>query len=71
VAFGIQYSADYLGLDFIPWKKENFELCIHKSNLNDIKISLLIDLIKNRSFISEDMKMTGYDLSDTGKIKEV
>lgn len=71
VSFGIQYTADYLDLDFIPWKKENFELCICKDNLNDIKITHLIDLIKNKSFISEDMKMTGYDFSDTGKIKEV
>ncbi|AWB10248.1 molybdopterin molybdochelatase [Thermodesulfobium acidiphilum] len=71
VAFGIQYTADFLGLDFIPWKKENFELCICKNSLNDPKILSLIDLIKSKSFIDANLNFSGYDFSDTGKIREV
>jgi putative molybdopterin biosynthesis protein len=69
VAFGIQFIADYLGLDFIPWKKEVFELCMRKDDLGDSKLISLIDLIKSKSFVDKNMSFSGYDFSDTGKIR--
>lgn len=68
VAFGIQYAACQLGLDFIPVTQEKFDLVFHKTSQNSAPLDHLLDLIHYTTFKDSVMELEGYDAGELGKI---
>ncbi|MCD6426980.1 MAG: substrate-binding domain-containing protein, partial [Caldisericaceae bacterium] len=66
---GIRYVADALGLDFIPLKKEPYDLIFLKSERNREKIKLLLKFVKDEKFKKLAKKFAGYQYIG-GKINE-
>ncbi len=65
----IYSAAVSLGLDFIPVAKERYDLIIPKRFIDDKRINIVLDIIRNdnefREFV---MSLGGYDTSDMGKV---
>jgi molybdate-binding protein len=68
IGLGIQAIAQMFGLDFIPLRKERFDLIIRKETFSDIKIQELINFLRSRETIEYGKRFVGYDLNDIGKI---
>ncbi len=62
VAFQVQ------GLDFIPLKKERYDLVIRKSDLTKPYFKCLLAILQSQAFRAEIGGMGGYDLSQMGEI---
>lgn len=67
----IYSSARALGLEFIPFAEERYDLVIPESSLSDPKIQLLMDIIASKSFKSMVTDLGGYDVSDAGAVMGV
>ncbi len=57
---GIRYVADALGLDFIPLKKEPYDLVFLENERNRKEVKLLIKFMKDKNFIKVANKFKGY-----------
>ncbi len=66
---GIRYVADALGLDFIPLKKEPYDLVFLESERNREEIKLLLKFTKDEKFKKLAKKFAGYQYIG-GKINE-
>jgi molybdate-binding protein len=65
---GIKPVANILGLDFIPFCKERFDLLIKKDRFFDQGIQLFLSLLKGKVIQETAKAYGGYDLSMTGKM---
>jgi molybdate-binding protein len=65
---GIQPIAQMLGLDFIPLRKERFDLIISKRVFFDSKIQTFITFLRSKELLDYSKRFTGYDLKDIGTI---
>ncbi len=65
---GIKPIAKLLELDFIPIRKERFDLLINKDRFFDQGIQLFLSLLKGKVIQSTAIEYGGYDLSMTGKM---
>ncbi len=57
---GIRYVADALGLDFIPIKKEPYDLVFLESERNRKEVKLLLKFMRDKNFIKVANKFKGY-----------
>jgi len=55
-------------IDFIPLKKERYDLVFRKEDLHTKEIEMLLKIIRSEAFNNEFGNIGGYDTSDMGKI---
>ncbi|MCF8000521.1 MAG: molybdopterin biosynthesis protein [Halanaerobiales bacterium] len=67
-ALGIRAAASAVDLDFIPIKKEKYDIILKKKSLNDPRIKRLINIIKSSPFQKVVKELKGYDLKNSGEI---
>ncbi|MFW5790892.1 MAG: substrate-binding domain-containing protein, partial [Bacillota bacterium] len=68
---GIRAVAKAFGLDFQPLFSERFEMIYPARLADDYRIKKLKELIKTDKFQGYLTEQTGYDLRDTGQIRNV
>ena len=69
VAVGIEKiarQADHI--DFIPLKKERYDLVVKKEQMLSPEIQTMMNIIKSAAFKQEFSNIGGYDTSDMGKV---
>ncbi|PLR79299.1 hypothetical protein CU633_00790 [Bacillus sp. V3-13] len=67
-AFGIRSAAEQLNLDFIPIRSEPFDLVFRWKPENTLLLEQLIDIIQSQDFKNTVTNLSGYDVSELGKI---
>jgi putative molybdopterin biosynthesis protein len=65
---GIQPVAAQLGLDFIPWRWERYDLLILKDRFFDPAIQQFLGLLHERQFQNLAGHWDGYDLAPSGRM---
>ncbi|MFN2363328.1 MAG: substrate-binding domain-containing protein, partial [Halarsenatibacteraceae bacterium] len=68
---GIRSVAKAFGLDFIPLFSERFEMIYPARLAADFRIKKIKEIIKSKEFQKYLTEQTGYDLKDTGQIRNV
>lgn len=68
---GILAAADALGLDFIPLTEEEYELCIPVEHWDHPGVQAVLALIEDEAFRRDVEALGGYDLRDTGRVRDV
>ncbi|MBP1764702.1 MAG: excise: binding domain, excisionase family [Firmicutes bacterium] len=56
------------GIDFVPLKKERYDLVIRKGDAELPQFKALLSILQSQAFRNEISGMGGYDLSQTGQI---
>jgi molybdate-binding protein len=64
----IQPVADQLGLDFLPWRWERYDLLIPKERFFDKAMQLFLGLLHESDFERMAAAVQGYDVSMSGKM---
>ena len=67
-ALGIRAAAEAVGLDFIPIKKEKYDIIVKTDMLKDKRINQIIEIIKSNKFQESVKSLKGYELKNSGKI---
>ncbi|WP_409271986.1 substrate-binding domain-containing protein [Neobacillus sp. SCS-31] len=65
-AFGIRSAASYLGLDFIPIAKEQFDLVFRWTDENRETLGKLASFLQSAEFKTSLSDIEGYDISELG-----
>ncbi|MDD5475642.1 MAG: helix-turn-helix transcriptional regulator [Syntrophales bacterium] len=65
---GIEYAARHLGLEFIPIKDERFDLVIPGELMSTAPMKHFISYLEPSSLSRLTRNMSGYDVSEAGKI---
>ncbi|MGD9201524.1 MAG: helix-turn-helix transcriptional regulator [Chitinispirillia bacterium] len=68
VGLGIECVSHYLGLKFIPLRKERYDLVVPSKNLSLRPVQIFFNIIHSKQFHSMVKGMIGYDLKDSGKL---
>jgi putative molybdopterin biosynthesis protein len=69
VAVGIEKIARQVdNIEFIPLKKERYDLVIKKEQLSSPEVATMLKIINSAAFKQEFSHVGGYDTSDMGKI---
>jgi len=69
VAVGSEKIAKQVdNIDFIPLKKERYDLVVRKEDFQTLEIQTMLNIIQSAVFKSEFAHIGGYDTSDMGKI---
>lgn len=69
VAIGNEKIAKQVdNIEFIPLKKEQYDLIVKKEDLNTPEIQTLLKIIRSNAFQNEFKNIGGYDTSNMGKI---
>lgn len=69
LAIGTEKIAQQVGnIDFIPLKKERYDLVVKKGEFQTFEIQTLLNIIRSIAFKNEFGNIGGYDISDMGKI---
>ena len=55
-------------IDFIPLRRERYELVIKKEDINRTPFQVVLEILKSSAFKTELQGLGDYDLSETGKI---
>lgn len=55
-------------IDFIPLKKERYDLVVKKEDFQSMEIQTMLKIIRSAAFKNEFSHVGGYDTSDMGKI---
>jgi putative molybdopterin biosynthesis protein len=55
-------------IEFIPMKKERYDLVLKKEDLNSVEIQTMLKIIRSAAFKNEFGNIGGYDTNDIGKI---
>jgi putative molybdopterin biosynthesis protein len=55
-------------IDFIPLKKERYDLVVKKEDFQTFEIQTMLNIIRSAAFKNEFGNIGGYDISDIGKI---
>ena len=64
---GIYAAAKALHLDFIPMEREQYDLIMPSSILNDPNIQVVLEIIKTQAFRERVTALGGYDASKSGQ----
>ena len=68
-AVGIEKIARQVdNIDFIPLKKERYDLVVKKEQINSHEVSTMMNIINSAAFKQEFANIGGYDTSGIGKI---
>ncbi len=65
---GIQPVAELLGLDFIPWRWERYDLLILKDRFFEPSVQQFLGLLHDKQFQNLAAGFNGYDLSASGRM---
>jgi putative molybdopterin biosynthesis protein len=65
---GIQPVASQLGLDFIPWRWERYDLLVLKDRFFDPAVQQFLGLLHEKQFQNLARHWEGYDLSPSGRM---
>jgi putative molybdopterin biosynthesis protein len=65
---GIQPVAELLGLDFMPWRWERYDLLILKDRFFDPAVQQFLSLLHEKHFKNLCADFKGYDLSASGRM---
>ncbi|MGA1796461.1 MAG: substrate-binding domain-containing protein [bacterium] len=65
---GIQAIARMLGLDFIPLRKERFDLIIRKDTFPEVNVQTFLKFLRSSDLKEYSARFGGYDLRDIGRI---
>jgi len=68
VTFGIHSAASYLGLDFVPVAKEQFDLVFRFTDENKQRLTELIHYLQSDRFKNSLIDLEGYSIQDLGEI---
>ena len=68
---GIRAVAKAFGLDFVPLFSERFEMIYPARLADDYRIKKIKEIIKSKKFQKYLTEQTGYNLKDTGQIRNV
>jgi putative molybdopterin biosynthesis protein len=69
VAVGIEKIARQVdNIDFIPLKKERYDLVVKKEHIDSPEVRTMMDIISSAAFKQEFGNIGGYDTIDMGKI---
>ena len=72
VGIGIRSAAQIFGLDFIPLQQARYDLVFPKRYLSSHPgLSHLLDAIASRQFRTEVEALGGYDMTETGKVRNL
>jgi putative molybdopterin biosynthesis protein len=69
VGLGVLSAARALGLDFIPWREERYDLAIPGESLDHPGVNAILKLIKEDDFKERVEALGGYDTRDTGVVQ--
>lgn len=69
VAMGIRAASFALGLDFIPFTTEEYDLIIPKHHLDNKNIQNLLNTLIDKHFNHDIMEIPGYNIDKIGDIK--
>lgn len=61
-------STQFSNIDFIPLKKERYELVVKKEDLHTPPMQAMLEILNSEEFKSEFRDIEGYDISEMGKI---
>jgi putative molybdopterin biosynthesis protein len=64
----IQPVAELLGLDFLPWRWERYDLLIDKAYFFSLPVQHFLGLLHEKPFVTLASKFKGYDLSASGRM---
>jgi len=67
-ALGIRAAAEAVEIDFIPVKKEKYDIILKKKALNDARVDKIIDIIRSDEFKEKVNRLGGYDTKESGYI---
>jgi excisionase family DNA binding protein len=67
--FGIEAAAYMAGCDFLPVRKERFDLIIRKENFFSPQVQALLILLREKELRTLAEELKGYDLEEAGKIR--
>jgi len=68
LGIGIQAVAQMFGLDFIPLRRERFDLIIRKTSFSDVRIQTFLQFLSTKEPLDYSKRFSGYDLKDIGNI---
>ena len=71
VGLGIMAAARALDLDFIPVVREQYDLVVPSSFVDDPKITLLLDVLRSEEFRKRVKGLGGYDPAKSGSLWKV
>jgi putative molybdopterin biosynthesis protein len=66
---GVLSAARALGLDFVPWREERYDLCIPAEYMDHPGVAAVLDIIRSDVFQKQVESLGGYDLRDAGKVQ--
>ncbi len=66
---GVLSAARALGLDFVPWRSERYDLCVPLEYVDHPGVAAVFDIIGSDEFRAQVTSLGGYDLRDTGKVQ--
>ena len=66
---GVLSAARALGLDFVPWREERYDLCIPSEYMDHPGVAAILSIITSTAFRTEVESLGGYDLRDVGKVQ--
>jgi len=69
VGLGVLSAARALGLEFIPWKEERYDLAIPMEYLEHPGVKAILEIIGGAEFKKKVLSLGGYDTRDTGKFQ--
>jgi putative molybdopterin biosynthesis protein len=68
VGLGIQPVAELMDLDFLPLRKERYDLVVPAENLSLHPVQIFFNVIHSKKFRQLAKGLAGYDLRDSGKL---
>lgn len=68
-ALGIRAAAEACNIDFIPIKKEKYDLILREKDLEDERVKKVIEIIKSQAFKDSVNELGGYDTRLSGSVK--
>ena len=68
VGLGIQSVAESLGLNFLPVRKERYDLVVRSKDLSLRPVQIFFNTIHSKQFRQIVKGLAGYDLKDSGKL---
>ncbi len=64
---GIMAAARALNLDFVPLARERYDLLIPEYSFDDLRVNLLLELVRSSQIKEKIKKMGGYEVDLTGE----
>jgi molybdate-binding protein len=67
----VQLASAEVGLNFIPLRRESYELCFAAASLQDPRVRALVEAVRSPAYRQCLGELPGYNISSAGEIQEV